>query len=134
MEQRTRREKLATVLRRAGALVTVEDAAEALGVSRKIAARTLWRWHRQGWLSNLRRGLYAPVPLDAMSGKQVLPEPWILVPDAIRPGVHRRLVGSRALGPDGADVPEPNGLHGAANSATHANDPGHFLHPQEGQT
>lgn len=86
IEQRTRREKLATVLRHAGALVTVEDAAEALGVSRKIAARTLWRWHRQGWLSNLRRGLYAPVPLDAMSGKQVLPEPWILVPALFHPG------------------------------------------------
>ena len=27
----------------------------------------------------IRPGLYAPVPLDAMSRKQVLPEPWILV-------------------------------------------------------
>jgi len=86
MKQKTGREKLATVLRRAGDLVSVEDAAEALGVSRQMAAKTLWRWSRQGWLRHLRRGLYAPVPLDAVSREQVLPEPWILVPELFHPG------------------------------------------------
>ena len=38
-------------------------------MSRKIRQGPFGR-HRQGWLSNLRRGLYAPVPLDAMSGKR----------------------------------------------------------------
>ncbi len=85
MRRSAGRDKLASVLRRAGDLVTIEDAAGALGVSRQEAAKTLWRWSRQGWLRHLRRGLYAPVPLDAVSQEQVLPEPWILVPELFDP-------------------------------------------------
>lgn len=85
MRQETRRNKLAKVLRQAGDLVTVADAAEVLGVSRQNAAKTLWRWSRQGWLRHLRRGLYAPVPLDAVFQEQVLLEPWILVPELFDP-------------------------------------------------
>jgi len=85
MRRSAGRDKLARVLRRAGDLVTIEDAAGALGVSRQEAAKTLWRWSRQGWLKHLRRGLYAPVPLDAVSHEQVLPEPWILAPKLFDP-------------------------------------------------
>ena len=80
-----RRQKLAGVLRQGGQLITVEDAALSLGVSRREAAKTLWRWSRQGWLKHLRRDLYAPVPLDATSLEQVLPDPWILVPHLFHP-------------------------------------------------
>lgn len=80
------RQKLATVLRQAGDLVSVEEAANSLGLSRQEAAKTLWRWSRQGWLRHLRRGLYAPVPLDAVSQEQVLADPWVLVPELFDPG------------------------------------------------
>ena len=59
------RERLSNVLRDAGDLVTVEDAAQSLGVSRQVAAKTLWRWSQQGWFRHVRRGLYAPIPLDS---------------------------------------------------------------------
>ena len=80
------RERLANVLRDAGDLVTVEDAAQSLGVSRQEAAKTLWRWTQQGWFQHVRRGLYAPIPPNASLQAQALPEPWILVPQLFYPG------------------------------------------------
>ena len=80
------RERLASVLRDAGDLVSVEDAARSLVVSRQEAAKTLWRWSQQGWFRHVRRGLYAPIPPDSPLQAQVLPEPWILVPELFYPG------------------------------------------------
>ena len=80
------RERLANVLRDAGELVTIDDAASSLGVSRQEAAKTLWRWSQQGWFRHVRRGLYAPIPPDFPLQAQVLPEPWILVPELFDPG------------------------------------------------
>jgi predicted transcriptional regulator of viral defense system len=73
------------VLRRAGDLIRVDDAAGALGIDRITAAKLLARWNQQGWLKRLRRGLYAPVPLAARSGDQVLEDPWRLVPELFAP-------------------------------------------------
>lgn len=78
--------RIASVLREAGPLVTAGDAARALRVSRSEAARMLSRWSRQGWLRRIRRGLYGPVPLDASDPVQILPDPWILVPELFGPG------------------------------------------------
>jgi len=80
------RERLSAVLRTAGQLVTVDDASRALKVDRTVAAKTLARWNRQGWLRRLRRGLYAPVPLAASPGDQVLEDAWTLVPELFEPG------------------------------------------------
>ena len=86
LEQRiSGRERLSAVLRRGGELVTIDDAAKALRVDRVVAAKTLARWNRQGWLKRLRRGLYAPVPLTAASTDQVLDEVWTLVPELFEP-------------------------------------------------
>lgn len=79
------RERLSAVLRKSGELVTVDDATEALNVGRTVAAKTLARWTRQGWLKRLRRGLYAPVPLAASSTDQVLEDAWTLVPELFEP-------------------------------------------------
>jgi predicted transcriptional regulator of viral defense system len=80
------RARLATVLQTAKDLVTIDDAASALGVDRRAAAKTLARWQRQGWLKRVGRGLYAPVPLDALTTEQVLKDPWVLVPALFAPG------------------------------------------------
>jgi predicted transcriptional regulator of viral defense system len=82
----TRRDRLSAVLRTAGQLVTVDDATRALKVDRIVAAKALARWNRQGWLRRVRRGLYAPVPLAASPGDQVLEDAWILVPELFEPG------------------------------------------------
>jgi predicted transcriptional regulator of viral defense system len=57
----------------------------ALGVNRTQAAKLLARWQQQGWLKRVGRGLYAPIPLDAMGSEQVLTDPWILVPARFDP-------------------------------------------------
>jgi predicted transcriptional regulator of viral defense system len=80
------RDRLAAVLRSAGDLVTVDQASAVLGVDRVIAAKTLARWTRQGWLRRVRRGLYAPVPLAASADDRVIEDPWTLVPSLFGPG------------------------------------------------
>lgn len=80
------RQRLATVLRRAGSLITVELAAEALEVDRTTASKTLSRWTDQGWLKRLRRGTYAPVPPDSINSERTLTNPWLIVPRFFAPG------------------------------------------------
>lgn len=80
------RSRLAQILRAAGQLITVGDAAAALGVDRVTAAKLLARWQMQGWLQRVRRGLYAPVPLTATPSDQVIEDPWTLVPGLFDPG------------------------------------------------
>jgi predicted transcriptional regulator of viral defense system len=80
------RDRLAAVLRASSGVVTADDAARALGVERRDASKLLARWARQGWLKRLRRGLYAPVGIDAQSNEQTLRNPWILVPEIFSPG------------------------------------------------
>jgi predicted transcriptional regulator of viral defense system len=74
------------VLRRAGDLVTIDDAAGALGIAPIAAAKLLARWAAQGWLTRLRRGLYAPMPLAAEEGDRVIEDAWRLVPELFAPG------------------------------------------------
>ena len=85
MKRSIGREKLATVLRSGGDLVTVQAAADSLGVSRQEAAKTLWSWSRQGWFTHVRRGVYAPIPPDSLLLDRVLHEPWIVVPELFGP-------------------------------------------------
>lgn len=79
------RARLAAVLQEAKDLVAIDHAVAALGVNRTQAAKLLARWQQQGWLKRVGRGLYAPVPLDAMSTEQVLTDPWVLVPARFDP-------------------------------------------------
>ena len=79
------RDRLSAVLRKAGHLITVNDATDALQVDRTAAAKTLARWQAQGWLKRVRRGLYAPVPLASSPGDQVLEDPWTLVVEVFDP-------------------------------------------------
>ena len=80
------RNRLSAVLRKAGNVITVDDATAALGIERAAAAKMLARWKKQGWLSRVRRGLYAPVPLTAMPADQVIEDPWMLVHELYSPG------------------------------------------------
>lgn len=79
------RARLAAVLRRSGDLIGIEQAVAALGIDRVAAAKALSRWQKQGWLKRVGPGLYAPIPLDAMSTQQVLSDPWVLAPALFSP-------------------------------------------------
>lgn len=86
MLTRKGRARLSNLLRNAGDLVNVDDATAALGIDRVAAAKLLARWHEQGWLKRVRRGLYAAVPLTANPQDQVLEDPWTIVPELFDPG------------------------------------------------
>ena len=80
------RARLSAVLQTAKDLVTIEDAMQALSTDRYASAKLLSRWQRQGWLKRVGRGIYAPIPIDALATEQVLKDPWVLVPALFAPG------------------------------------------------
>ena len=79
------RVRLSQVLQQAGDLVSVYDVSQTLHMERARAAKLLARWHLQGLLRRLRRGVYAPVPLTALGKEQVLEDPWVVVPELFGP-------------------------------------------------
>lgn len=83
--QSPQRTQLAAVLRASGPLVTVDSTVAALSLDRSDAAKLLARWTTQGRLGRLRRGVYAPVPLDQLEPGVVLDDPWIVVPQLFGP-------------------------------------------------
>lgn len=80
------RSRLSAVLRGGQPLISITDATSAPGLGRSAAAKILARWQRQGWVARVQRGLYAPIPLAATPGAQVIEDPWTLVPELFNPG------------------------------------------------
>lgn len=80
------REQLSAVLRASGRFVNVDSAVVALGLDRGRAAKLLSSWAKQGWLKHVRRGLYAPVALDASTERFVFDDPWLLAARLFEPG------------------------------------------------
>jgi predicted transcriptional regulator of viral defense system len=72
------RTKLAKLLRDTKGTISVGQAAGSLGLSPKVAAKTLAAWASQGWLSRVRRGLYVPLSLETRSGDVALEDPLIV--------------------------------------------------------
>ncbi len=79
------RNRLSLVLRNAGDLISIGDVTSALSMPRAEASKLLARWNAQGWIKRLRRGYYAPVPLASMGQRQVLEDPWLVVPQLFGP-------------------------------------------------
>ncbi len=76
------RDELALVFGRGRRLVSVSEAAGALGVDRQTAAMKLARWAKEGWLRRVRRGLYIPVPVEAEDPWSWSEDPLVLA-DAV---------------------------------------------------
>lgn len=69
-----------------GGLLSVSDAAKALGTSRPETAAQLARLTRHGWLQRARRGLYLVVPLEAApSQRSTAEDPWVLAREVFAP-------------------------------------------------
>lgn len=79
------RARLTAVIQASGDVVRIEDAAQALDIKRNQAAKLLSRWTEQGWLRRVGSGAYVPVQLDLLDARQVLQDPWILVPTLFEP-------------------------------------------------
>lgn len=62
-----------------GGLLTVEDAAETLRTTQRLAAVRLASLARRGWLTRVKRGVYYILPLEASGAEGVVaPDPWVL--------------------------------------------------------
>jgi len=81
----TGRARLAAVIKAAGDIVHIEDAVQALELSRTQAAKLLSRWTEQGWLRRVGTGAYVPVQLELLDAETVIQDPWILVPALFDP-------------------------------------------------
>lgn len=82
---KTSRAQLAAVLRKSAGIVTPAMAAEALSVSRVVAAKLLSRWAAQGWLQRVRRGIYVPVPLESERADSFPEDSWVIAEAAFAP-------------------------------------------------
>jgi len=79
------RTRLSKLLREGGELLTVDKAAHILDMDNDQAAKSLARWRNQGWLSHIKRGVYAAVPFEAERSDQALEDAWILIPELFDP-------------------------------------------------
>lgn len=69
-----------------GGLLTVDTAAAALGTDRRATVRRLIALVRTGWLSRVRRGVYALRPLEAIPGVAMAEEdPWTVAARVFAP-------------------------------------------------
>jgi predicted transcriptional regulator of viral defense system len=79
------RARLSKLLREGGELLTIDKTAQILGMDSDQAAKSLARWRNQGWLSHIKRGVYAAVPIEAERSDQALEDAWILIPELFDP-------------------------------------------------
>ncbi len=81
------KEDLARLARNARqGLIDVPQASAALGLNRKETSRRLSHLSKRGWLARVRRGLYYLRPMEALPGRQAVPEdPWVLASVAYDP-------------------------------------------------
>ena len=72
------RERLAEVLRATKGTISVTQAANILEINNTEAAKILSRWYEKGWVSRVKRGLYVPIPLEAISADVPLEDAWLI--------------------------------------------------------
>ena len=81
----TSRKRLSLLVQSAGDFVRIEDAEKVLKLSRIQSAKLLSQWTSQGWLRRVGVGIYVPVPLSLLDSRQVIEDPWTLVPTLFSP-------------------------------------------------
>ena len=80
------RERLIGLLRKTGPIISVREASAILSLPLTQTSQFMARWANQGWLVRVRRGLYAPVPLQARRPEDVVADPWIVATRVFSPG------------------------------------------------
>lgn len=79
------RELLELLHREAEAPFTVEEATRTLKLERRRTRRLLAHLAERGWLVRIRRGLYAPVPLEASIPSEWRVDPWTVAAGVFSP-------------------------------------------------
>jgi predicted transcriptional regulator of viral defense system len=78
------KKKIAQLVRELGNVFTTTDVARVLTLSSLEASQLLSRLAVQGWLTRIRRGLYAFMPIEKLD-QEPIEDPWILVPELYDP-------------------------------------------------
>ncbi|MDP2957763.1 MAG: type IV toxin-antitoxin system AbiEi family antitoxin domain-containing protein [Longimicrobiales bacterium] len=79
------RRRLTQLLRAGKGPFTVEDAAGTLDMPRTRARRFLAYLAGRGWLTRVRPGLYATVPLEAFNPSEWTEDPWVVAAQVFGP-------------------------------------------------
>jgi predicted transcriptional regulator of viral defense system len=82
----SRQDKFREFANQVGQVFSVDKAAKQLKSDPKKTAKKLARWHNQGLITRISRGLYALIPLDIPSVNFTLEDPWMLLPQLFAPG------------------------------------------------
>jgi predicted transcriptional regulator of viral defense system len=72
--------KLTYIILKHGSLFVVDELVGEIASTSAQVAKILSRWHHQGWIKRIKRGVYLIVPQEIDSNGQVIEDPWILVP------------------------------------------------------
>jgi predicted transcriptional regulator of viral defense system len=79
------RTQLGLLLRKAKGTVSLKLAAEVWAIPESKASKILARFAANGWLARVRRGLYVPVALDAVTSATVVEDPWLVAQELFSP-------------------------------------------------
>lgn len=81
----TERMRLSKLLRATKVTISVAEAASALGLEPKQAAKLLSWYTKKGWLNRISQGLYLPVPLESATSDIVAEEPFVIAEKLFAP-------------------------------------------------
>ena len=80
------RARLAALNRAFDGPFAASEAAPILDVDKEAAARIVGYLASRGWLARIRRGLFAPVPLEATVPEDWRADPWLIAGRVFEPG------------------------------------------------
>ncbi len=66
-------------------IITPQNAAKTLKISKERAAWLLANWAQKGWLSRIKHGVYIPVPLQTENPEVMADEPWVIAKSLFSP-------------------------------------------------
>ena len=82
---RKAKNRLSLLVQSTGDFVRIKDVEKTLKLSQIQSAKLLSQWASQGWLRRVGSGIYVVVPIDLLNSKQVVDDPWTLVPTLFSP-------------------------------------------------
>jgi len=85
MKQLEFRKMLSQLQRESKGIILIEEVPRILSISAAKAKRLLSRWQKQGWVARLKRGIYMPLPLEAISGDRWAADPWVIASTLFSP-------------------------------------------------
>ena len=76
-----RQRRIASLLKYTSGFIRVDDAMNALGLTRTQATRLLTNWNNQGIIRRISHGVYVPLNPSSLGQVQILEDPWMIVPE-----------------------------------------------------